>query len=102
MKRAWIVVAVLSFLPVTAGFAQAPAPSVAPLSAEALAAILGQPTDSGCPEPEESVVLRWQRRLLHLPEPELRRRHPRAGQLSGRRHPMSCVSLQRYPEMLPV
>jgi len=57
MKRVWIVVAVLSFLSVSAGFSQAPAPSVAPLSAEALAAILGQPAATACPKPQESVVL---------------------------------------------
>jgi hypothetical protein len=65
MKRVWVVAAILSFISVTAGFAQAPAPSVAPLSAEALAAILGPPADTACPEPQESVVLPDQRQGVY-------------------------------------
>ena len=65
MKRACILVALLSLLSVSTGFAQAPAPSVAPLSAEALAAILGPTADSGCSEPEESVVLPDQRQGVY-------------------------------------
>lgn len=57
MKTVWIVGAILSFMSVAAGFSQAPAPSVAPLSAEALAAILSQPADTECPLPQESLDL---------------------------------------------
>ena len=61
MKRVWIAAAVLIFLAAAAGFSQAPAPSIAPFSAEALAAILGQPAADACPKPQESVVLSAQR-----------------------------------------
>lgn len=57
MKRALVVSVVLSFLSVAAGLSQVPAPSAAPLSDQALAAILAQPTDTACPEPAESLDL---------------------------------------------
>ena len=56
MKRVWIAAAVLVFLATAAGFSQTPAPSTAPLSATALAAILGQPTGAACPNPQGDVV----------------------------------------------
>ncbi|HEV8578016.1 MAG TPA: hypothetical protein VGX68_02945 [Thermoanaerobaculia bacterium] len=56
MKRVWIAAAVLIFLAAAAGFSQTPAPSAAPLSAQALAAILGQPTGAACSKPQENVV----------------------------------------------
>jgi hypothetical protein len=56
MKRILIVGIILSFMS-AAGFSQVPAPSVAPLSAEALAAILAQPTGTACPQPRESALL---------------------------------------------
>src|ERR1044071_852302 len=57
MKRVWIVGAILSLLPVAAGFSQGPAPGAAPAGAEALAAILGQPTGAACLEPQGSLDL---------------------------------------------
>jgi hypothetical protein len=57
MKRIWIVGAILSFMSVATGFSQVPAPSVAPLSDQALAAILDQPTGAACPPPQESLIL---------------------------------------------
>lgn len=57
MKRIWIVSIILFFMSVAAGFSQAPAPSVAPLSEQALAAILDQPTGAACPPPQESLIL---------------------------------------------
>ena len=56
MKRIWMVTAVLFFMTVVSGFSQVPAPSVSPLSAEALAAILGESTDAACPKPQQDVV----------------------------------------------
>lgn len=56
MKRAWFAAGILIFVSVAAGVAQTPAPSVAPLSAAALAAILNEPVDSACPKPQEEVV----------------------------------------------
>jgi hypothetical protein len=56
MKRAWIA-AVLVFASATAGLGQMPAPGVAPLSAEALAAILDEPVDSACPKPQQEEVV---------------------------------------------
>lgn len=56
MKRVWLVSIVLSFMSVTAGFSL-PAPSAAPLSDEALAAILGQPAGAECAQPQEGLVL---------------------------------------------
>ena len=50
MRRIWIVGVILSFLSVAAGFS-------APLSDEALAAILAQPTGAACPQPQESLTL---------------------------------------------
>lgn len=55
MKKAWIAAAALIFIS-AAGFSQTPAPSVAPLSAEALAAILDEPMDDACPKPQQEVV----------------------------------------------
>ena len=49
MKKTWIVGVILSFLSVAAGFS-------APLSDEALAAILAQPTGTECPQPQESLT----------------------------------------------
>lgn len=57
MKRTWILGVILSFLSVATGFSQAPAPGVAPVSDETLAAILGQPTGTECPPPGESPAL---------------------------------------------
>lgn len=57
MKRIWIVGVILSFLSVAAGFSQVSAPSVAPLSDQALAAILGQSTGTACPTPQGGVAL---------------------------------------------
>ena len=57
MKKVWAVGAILSFMFVAAGFSQVPAPSDAPLSAEALAAIVGQPAGAACPQPQESLDL---------------------------------------------
>ena len=56
MKKAWIVTAVLLFVSAAAGFSRTPDPSVAPLSAEALAAILDEPVDDACPKPQEDAV----------------------------------------------
>jgi len=56
MKRAWIVGAILSLMSVAAGFGQS-APSDAPPSAEALAAIFNQPSGVGCPQPQKSLDL---------------------------------------------
>ena len=50
MRRIWIVGVILSFLSVAAGFS-------APLSDEALAAILAQSTGAACPQPQESLTL---------------------------------------------
>jgi hypothetical protein len=55
MKRVWLVGIVLSFMSVAAGFSL-PAPSVAPLSDEALAAILGQPAGAACPQPPQDSL----------------------------------------------
>ena len=49
MKKTWVVGVILSFLSVAVGFS-------APLSDEALAAILDQPTGAACPQPEESLL----------------------------------------------
>ena len=57
MKRIWIVGVILSFLSVAVGFSQVPGPSVAPLSDQALATILGQSTGAACPQPQESMLL---------------------------------------------
>ena len=57
MKRVWIALDVLSFITAAAGFSQTPAPSVAPLSAEALAAILDEPLDAACPKPQQDAFL---------------------------------------------
>ncbi|HEV8578013.1 MAG TPA: hypothetical protein VGX68_02930 [Thermoanaerobaculia bacterium] len=56
MKRVWFAAVVLAFLATAAGFSQTPAPSVVPLSAEALAAILGQPAGTACSRPQENAV----------------------------------------------
>lgn len=50
MKRAWIVSVILSFMSVATGFS-------APLSDEALTAILGQPAGAECAQPQESLIL---------------------------------------------
>jgi hypothetical protein len=64
MKPGWMVTAVLVLVSTATGFAQTPAPSVAPLSAAALAAILAEPLDPACPAPQGDVVLAAQRSLL--------------------------------------
>ena len=56
MKRVWITAAFWSLISVTAGFTQIPAPSGAPLSAEALAAILNGPTGALCAKPQEEAT----------------------------------------------
>jgi len=49
MKRIWVVGVILSLLSVAAGFS-------APLSDEALAAILAQPTGAECPQPPQDSL----------------------------------------------
>jgi hypothetical protein len=56
MKRVWLVGIVLSFMAVAVGFSL-PAPSDAPLSDEALTAILGQPAGAECALPQDGLVL---------------------------------------------
>lgn len=48
-----IVAAVLLLVSAATGLSQVPAPNVAPLSAEVLAAILGQPAVTACPKPQQ-------------------------------------------------
>lgn len=66
MKRIWIVGVILSFVSVTAGSSQVPAPSVAPLSDQALAAILDQPSGTACPAPQGGVDLPGQHSGINM------------------------------------
>jgi hypothetical protein len=52
-----IAVAVLLLVSAAMGLSQVPAPSVAPLSADALAAILDQPSATACPEPQQQDLV---------------------------------------------
>jgi len=57
MKKVWMIGAFLCFMSVVAAFSQEPVPSSATLSADALAAIFDQPTDTRCPAPQGGVDL---------------------------------------------